>query len=71
MNAYIQEGSPGQVFRLDENSVMEYLELLEVEMKGKIRLEETAGLRQVYLDETLGEYEDQAFQLLKGHYEQY
>lgn len=65
------EGSPGQVFRLDENSVMEYLELLEVEMKGKIRLEETAGLRQVYLDETLGEYEDQAFQLLKGHYEQY
>ena len=66
-----KEGSPGQVFRLDENSVMEYLELLEVETKGKIRLEETAGLRQVYLDETLGEYEDQAFQLLKGHYEQY
>ena len=65
------EGSPGQVFRLDENSVMEYLELLEVEMKGKIRLVETAGLRQVYLDETSGEYEDQAFKLLKGHYEQY
>lgn len=65
-----QEGSPGQVFKLDENSVMEFLELLEEETKGKIRLEETAGLRQVYLDETIGEYEDQAFELLRGHYEQ-
>ena len=65
-----QEGSPGQVFKLDENSVVEYLEMLEEETKGKIRLEETAGLRQVYLDETLGEYQGQAFKLLKGHYEQ-
>jgi hypothetical protein len=66
-----QEGSPGQIFKLDENSVMEYLELLEEETKGKIRLEETAGLRQVYLDESLGEdYEDQAFDLLKEYYEQ-
>ena len=65
-----QEGSPGQVFKLDENSVVEYLELLEKETKGKIRLVETAGLRQVYLDETLGEYEVQAFKMLEGYYEQ-
>lgn len=65
-----QESSPGQVFKLDENSVVEYLELLEEETKGKIRLEETAGLRQVYLDETLVDYKSQAFTLLKGHYEQ-
>ena len=66
-----QEGSPGQVFKLDENSVVEYLESLEEATKGKIRLEETAGLRQVYLDESLGEnYKDQALELLKGHYEQ-
>ena len=66
-----QEGSPGQIFKLDENSVVEYLESLEEATKGKIRLEETAGLRQVYLDESLGEnYEDQALELLKGHYEQ-
>jgi hypothetical protein len=66
-----QEGSPGQIFKLDENSVVEYLESLKEATKGKIRLEETAGLRQVYLDESLGEnYEDQALKLLKGHYEQ-
>jgi len=65
-----QEGSPGQVFKLDENSLMEFLESLEEETKGKIRLEETAGLRQVYLDESLGNYENQAIELLREHYEQ-
>ncbi|MBN2257976.1 MAG: DUF4007 family protein [Anaerolineaceae bacterium] len=65
-----QEGSPGQVFKLDENSLMEFLELLEKETKGKIRLEETTGLRQVYLDENIGKFEDLAFELLREHYEQ-
>ena len=66
-----QEGSPGQVFKLDENSVVEYLESLEEATGGKIRIEETAGLRQVYLDESAGmNFKDQAFELLKGHYEQ-
>lgn len=66
-----QEGSPGQIFKLDENSVVEYLESLEEATKGKIRLEETAGLRQVYLDESTGKnYQDQALELLKWHYEQ-
>jgi len=66
-----QEGSPGQVFKLDENSVVEYLESLEKATGGKIRMEETTGLRQVYLDESAGmNFQDQAFELLKGHYEQ-
>ena len=66
-----QEGSPGQIFKLDENSIVEYLESLEEATQGKIRLEETAGLRQIYLDQSIGEnYKDQAFELLKGHYEQ-
>lgn len=65
-----QEGSPGKVFKLDENSVVEYLELLEEETKGKIRLVETAGLRQVYIEETLGEHENQAITLLDGYYGQ-
>jgi hypothetical protein len=65
-----QEGSPGQVFKLDENSVVEYLVSLEEATKGKIRLEDTAGLQQVYLDEKMGmKLHDQAFELLKGHYE--
>ena len=66
-----QEGSPGQIFKLDENSVVEYMEALEVETKGKIRLEETAGLRQVYLGEFSDmNFQDQALDLLRGHYEQ-
>jgi hypothetical protein len=42
-------GSPGQVFKLDENSVIEYLEWLEIASQGTIRIQETAGLRQIYL----------------------
>jgi hypothetical protein len=42
-------GSPGQVFKLDENSIMEYLDKIEQQTNGAIRLQETAGLRQIYL----------------------
>lgn len=41
-------GSPGQVFKLDENSLMEYVEDLEDLMEGSIILDETAGLKQIY-----------------------
>jgi hypothetical protein len=41
--------SPGQVFRLDENSVVDYLESLEEQTDGAVRLQETAGLPQLYL----------------------
>lgn len=46
-------GSPGQVFKLDENSLVGYLEALEVLTDGKLRLQESAGLRQIYLDDTV------------------
>lgn len=42
------EASPGQVFKLDENSLIEYLEDLEDIMKGNIVLDETAGVKQIY-----------------------
>lgn len=47
-----QPSSPGQAFKLDENSVTEYLEAIEELTKGKIRLQETAGLRQIYIHDT-------------------
>lgn len=43
------DGSPGQVFRLDENSVVERLELLADLTEGQIRLQESAGLHQLYI----------------------
>lgn len=45
------ENSPGQVFRLDENSVIQYLEELADVTAGNIQLAETAGLRQVYFQD--------------------
>lgn len=42
-------GSPGQVFKLDENSVMAYLEDLETRTAGALRLQETPDGRQIYL----------------------
>jgi hypothetical protein len=42
------EGSPGQVFKLDENSLIEYVEIIEDTMGGSFVLDETAGLKQIY-----------------------
>jgi hypothetical protein len=65
-----QEGSPGQIFKLDENSVVEYIESFEEATQGKIRLQDTAGLRQVYIDKTSDEkLSGQAIELLRVHYE--
>jgi hypothetical protein len=64
-------GSPGQVFKLDENAIIENLESLEELTAGKIRLQETAGLTQLYLHESLGsDLKAEALTLLRGHYEQ-
>lgn len=41
-------GSPGQVFKLDENSLIEYVEELEDQTRGGLLLDETAGLKQIY-----------------------
>ena len=63
-------GSPGRVFKLDENSVVEYLEALENYMGGRLRIQETAGLRQIYFQNTANDaLRADAFDLLKAHYE--
>lgn len=43
-----RKGSPGTVFRLDENTISERLERLETVTDGRLIYTETAGLRQVY-----------------------
>jgi len=40
--------SPGQAFKLDENSVIEYVEALDGLTEGALGLDETAGLKQIY-----------------------
>lgn len=63
-------GSPGQVFKLDENSLVEYLEALETLTGGKLRLQESAGLRQIYLDDGLiNTAQEDGYSLLDNYYE--
>ncbi len=63
------DGSPGQIFKLDENSMIEYLERLEQLTDGILRIQETAGLRQLYLGyETEDWLEGAALDLLGRHY---
>ena len=65
-----QPGSPGQVFKLDENSVIEYLEGLEIASQGIIRIQETAGLRQIYLRDSRGiNWQTEALRMLEQYYE--
>jgi hypothetical protein len=40
-------GSPGRVFKLDEDSVIERLQSLEDVTKGQLKWSDTAGMRQV------------------------
>jgi hypothetical protein len=65
-----QPDSPGQVFKLDENSIVEYLEKLEHFYSGELRLIETAGLSQIYLSESIAtDLDTSARQLLQSYYE--
>jgi hypothetical protein len=41
-------GSPGSVFKLDENNILDRLERLELMTDGSLTYIETAGVRQVY-----------------------
>jgi hypothetical protein len=43
-----RDGSPGQVFKLDENSLLEYVEELTDFTAGAIEIDDTAGLKQIY-----------------------
>lgn len=56
-------GSPGQAFKLDENSLIAYIEDLEKMTNGKVTLDETAGLKQIYRRQ-----EWEAMRLLAGYY---
>jgi hypothetical protein len=61
--------SPGQAFKLDENSVVEYLERLEELTQGTFRLQETAGIRQIYASAlSPKQIERIAVQLLQQYY---
>jgi len=57
-------GSPGTIFKLDENSLIERLERLEETTAGRLVYAETAGLKQVYR-----RTEIRAFELLSHYYE--
>jgi hypothetical protein len=58
-----RKGSPGTVFRLDENSIADRLERLDGLTRGKLVYTETAGLRQVYKQDDMNPR-----QLLEEHY---
>lgn len=64
-----QFGSPGQIFKLDENSAVDYLELMEELTGGRIRLIETAGLRQLYISEGTNDFFAAGMDLLQSYYE--
>ena len=49
-NIAYAENSPGQTFRLDEDTLAEYLDRLENLTEGALRYDETAGMKQVYRD---------------------
>ncbi len=55
--------SPGQAFKLDENSLVEYIEAIEDMTGGVIALDETAGLKQIYRRQKLD-----SMRLLESHY---
>jgi hypothetical protein len=59
-------GSPGQVFKLDENSMIAYLEDLETFTHGAIGLQETAGSRLIYIH---GSLRDMRWDLLRDYYD--
>ncbi len=56
--------SPGQAFKLDENSLIEYLEELEGVTGGALALDETAGLKMIYRRQEFGGVE-----LLARHFD--
>lgn len=55
--------SPGVVFKLDENSIIEYLETLETATDGALGYVESAGLKQVYRQDSAD-----GFAWLSTHY---
>lgn len=60
-----EPGSPGRVFKLDENAVADYLLALEDVTEGAFRWSDAAGLRQIQLMQS----EIPAYQFLEKAYE--
>lgn len=56
-------GSPGQAFKLDENSLIAHLEELDKMTHGGIAIDETAGLKKIYRREEI-----KAMELLEDYY---
>lgn len=61
-------GSPGQAFKLDENSMTEYLIDLQLTVGRTIQIQETSGLRQIYLNISPQDVEALSFELLETYY---
>ena len=55
--------SPGQVFKLDENSLLQYIEEIAALTREDVLLDETAGLKQIYRNRPFD-----ACRLLTRHY---
>ncbi|WP_219722099.1 DUF4007 family protein [Deinococcus planocerae] len=47
--ALYEPGSPGQAFKLSENSLIEGVEAVEALTRGAVQMDDTAGLKQIYL----------------------
>lgn len=61
-----QPGSPGQLFKLDENSALDYLETLESLTNGNLRVRETAGQQQLFWQDISP---SKSWELLQSYYE--
>ncbi len=63
-------GSPGRVFKLDENAVADRLMALEDLTRGQIQWTEQAGIRQVTRkDSALGSLAEYKYKLLESAYD--
>ena len=58
------ESSPGRIFLLDEDTLVEYLDRLDNLTKGTLRYDETAGVKQVYRERQVD-----PMKLLHSYYE--
>ena len=56
-NIAYSPGSPGRTFLLDEDTLVEYLDRLDSLTAGAMRYDETAGLKQVYLEKKMSPME--------------
>lgn len=66
-----QNGSPGQAFKLSEDSLLEYLVQIENKTGGLVRNSDTAGLRQLFIsDEITNQLNAWSYRLLGNYYGQ-